>query len=242
MGNAPHQPTVCSSILQRNMDPNELRQLCPSEQEAPWAQHKSGSKRVDGGSSSKSPAGDVSEVNRDGRSQSHWRHNSSDSSSSSRWPSLPSKRLRADCRSPIHHSCSQDNHWHSPGPSCLRASPSQASCRSLSPTSHSQRRRSRDCSAPSRHPSLTMRLVRNTSLLPRCPGSLTPSEAITSGPLYAPSTKRKSPNCHSRYSSSRSYHPHLDVIGAMVPVLAVHTPGLLNGIINNGCTRQSSVF
>ena len=51
-----------------------------------------------------------------------------------------------------------------------------------------------------------------------------------------------SPNRRSRYSSSRSGHPNLDLVGDKVPVLTVHTPGLLTGIVNNVCTKRISVF
>ena len=103
MGDAPPQPTEGSSILQRNMDPNKLQQLSPSgDREASWAQHKSGKKRADGCSRSRSPAGYRSEASKDSRSRVR------DSSASS---SPPSQRLRADSRSPVCHSCSQDNHW-----------------------------------------------------------------------------------------------------------------------------------
>ena len=89
--------------------PNELWKLSPSgDWEAPQAQHKSGSKRADGGSRSRSPAGDVSEVSRDGLSHFRQLHDSSTSPSSSCRPSPPSKRLRADSHSPVHCYCSQD--------------------------------------------------------------------------------------------------------------------------------------
>ena len=191
MGNAPPQLTVGSSIPQRNMDPNELRQLSPSgDREAPWAQHKSGSKRADGGSRSRSRAGDASEVNRDGKSHSRRRCNSSDSSTSSRRPSPPFKRLRADSRSPVCRSCSQDDRWRSPDSRRHRASPSShASRRSCSPTSHSQRRRSRDRSALSRRPSL----AGMTRKLAKAPFSLAPGVAITPGPSYVPSHQANVP-------------------------------------------------
>ena len=102
-----------------------------------------------------------------GKSHSHQRCDSSDSSSSLLRPSPPSKRLRADRRSPVCRSSSQDDRWQSPGSCHHRASPSHASRRSHSPTSHSKCRRSRDRSALSHHPSLasmTRRLARNASL------------------------------------------------------------------------------
>ena len=128
------------------------------------------------------------------RSHSRRRCNSSDSSSFCQ-PSPLSKWLRADSHSPVRRSCSQDDCWRSPGPRRLRASHScHASHRSHSPTSHSQRRRSRHRSALSCRPSLadmTRRHDQQTS--PEClpvaqaPFSLVPGVAITPGPWYVPS-------------------------------------------------------
>ena len=170
----------------------------------------SGSERVDDGCRSKSPAGDESEVNRDGRSHSRRRRDSSDFSSSRR-PSPPFKRLSADSRCPVHRSCSQDDRWRSPGPRRLRASPSShASHRSHSPTSHSQCCRSRYCSALSRRPSLagmTRTLARNASLSPSRHSPSHQARRSPRGRRMSPRTRRMSPNRRSRYSSSRSPTP-----------------------------------
>ena len=37
-------------------------------------------------------------------------------------------------------------------------------------------------------------------------------------------------------------HPHLDIVGNKVPILAVHAPGLLTGIVNNVCTRRTNIL
>ena len=109
MGDDPPQPTAGSSI-QQNMGPNGLRQLSPSDDRvASRAQHKSGTKRVDGSSRSWSPAGDGSEASRDGRSHLRQLGDASASSSSSHRPSPLSKWLRADSRSTAPRSCSQDD-------------------------------------------------------------------------------------------------------------------------------------
>ena len=217
MGNAPPQPTAVSSIPQRKMDPNELWQLSPTgDQEASRAQHKSGTKRADGGSRPRSPAGDVSETSRGGLSCLRQLRDSSASSFSSCRSSPPSKRLRDDNRSPVRHSCSQDDCWWSPGSRHHHASPSShASHRSHSPTSHSQHRRSRDRSALSRRPSLagmTRRLARNASLLPR---RCSPSHHLQRSPPGAVVHPLAPGGCPLIAAAATLHlgHPHLDLIG-----------------------------
>ena len=202
MGDAPPQPTASSSIPQRNMDPNELWQLSPSgDREASWAQHKSGTKRADGCSRPRSPAGDRYEASRD--SGSRVREFSASSSLLSKW-------LRADSRSPVRRSCSQDDRWRSPGPLRHRASPQPyVSHRSCSSASHSQRRRSRDRSSLISPPraGMTRRLARNVSLSPRCRSPSHPALRSSRGRRTSPHTRRMSPNHRRHYSSSRSPTP-----------------------------------
>ena len=94
-----------------------------------------------------------------------------------------------------------------PGSCRHRASRSHASRRSHSPTSHSQRRRSRDRSALSRHPSLasmTRRLGIDASLSPRCRSPSHQARRSPWGRRASPCTRQMSLNRRSRYSSSGS--------------------------------------
>ena len=96
---------LCNSVPTQNMGLNALRQLSPSgDQEAPWAQPKSGTKWADGSSTSRSPSGDGFLSSKDGRSR---RQDSSPSSSPDRL-SPPSKQLRAVSRNLGCRSCSHD--------------------------------------------------------------------------------------------------------------------------------------
>ena len=208
MGDAPPQPTAGSSI-QQNMDPNWLRQLSPSgDREASWAQHKFGTKRVDGCSKSWSPTGDVSEASRDGRSLLCQLRDSSASSSSSHRPSTPSKRLRADRRSPVCRSYSQDDRWQSPVPVAIVLLLNLMRAIIDVPQLHTPNVvGQKDRFSLSRWPSpagMTRRPARNVSLSPRRRSLSHPAQWSSRGRHTSPRNRRMSPNHRSHYSSSRS--------------------------------------
>ena len=104
-----------------------MQRLSPSgDREAPWAQPKSGSKRADCSSTSRSPSGDRSLSSKDRWSR---RRDSSPTSSPDRLSPL-SKWLRAVSRRPGCRSCFHNDHWRSPGP---RADQRMLRLRNVSP-------------------------------------------------------------------------------------------------------------
>ena len=236
MGDTPPQPTAGSSIPQRNTDPNELRQLSPSgDRERSRAQHKSGTKRADGCSRSRSPAGNRSEASRD--SPSHVRDSSASSLPPSEW-------LRADSRSPVCRSCSQDHPWWSPGPRCHCASPQSHPVVVAVPLPHTS-----NVVGPEMVPLSLVGPPRpawlgdlpgtcpchpdDVLLCTRCsnhPGAIVHPFAPGGCPLIAAA------------STPPLGHLRLDLAGDRVPVLAVHAPSLLTGIVSNVCTRRINVF
>ena len=185
--------------------PDALRPSSSSgDRASPRAPHKSGSKRADGCSRSRSPSGVRSLSSWDWQSR---RRPHSLSSSSDRL-SPPSKRLRNVSHSPRRRSRSPDVSRRSPGPQRYRASPSHTDryC-SLSPASH---RRSRTRPSLSRRPSpagMTRRPARGMSLSPRRRSPSSSARRNPWGRYTSPPTRRMSPNRCGRSSCSGSCTP-----------------------------------
>ena len=165
LGVAPPQSSTGPTVPTRIMGPDTLWPPSSSgDRASPWVPHKTGSKRVDRGSRSRSPSGDRSLSSRDG--QSRRRPHSLLSSSDHLSP--PSKRPRHVSHSTQQCSRYPDVSRRGPGPQRPHNSPSHTDRhRSHSPASS---RRCRTRPSPCRRPSpagMTRRPARDVSLSSR---------------------------------------------------------------------------
>ena len=122
VGDAPPQPTVGPAVPSKNMGPNPLRQLSPSDdREASRTQSKAVSKRADGGVCQSSRSSKRSSTDRH-RAWVRHRQVSSDSSSPTRRLSPPAKRSRFGSRYVPRGSSSSEGSARSPRTRLLRRS------------------------------------------------------------------------------------------------------------------------
>ena len=207
IGDAPPQSTVGPAVSHKNMGPDALRQLSPSDdREASRAQHKSGSKRAGSDSRRHSGSRERSSVDRY-LARVRRPPTSPDSPSPTRHRSPPAKRPRRDRREMSNDSCSSEGRQQSTRPRRPWSSHSPGRRRRDSSHSPSPHRRYRSSPAPSRRSSgagMTKRLAGRPSSLP--PQRSSRRSRHSSRDCHSSSPPR-SQGSHHRMSSSSSRSP-----------------------------------